>query len=171
MLHDEFLELARHALEIDSESESFTQAALRRAVSTAYYALFHLLVHEATSMLMADPTLQPPIARTFEHSRMVQACQAFAKAAAANRSVDQLNHYSAEPIPPDIGQVARAFINLQGQRFLADYKIDHELALNDAFRLVQQAEQAFEAWQRVRETPAARAFLASLAFWKRWRMD
>ena len=30
------------------------QASLRRALSTAYYALFHLLVDEATKMFVAD---------------------------------------------------------------------------------------------------------------------
>ena len=44
---NDLLELAQHLAKLDSENPR--QACLRRAVSTAYYALFHLLIAEATS--------------------------------------------------------------------------------------------------------------------------
>src|SRR5467141_3575239 len=43
---DDLLEQARHLA--NRERKNPRQASLRRAVSTAYYALFHLLIHEAT---------------------------------------------------------------------------------------------------------------------------
>ena len=42
----ELLELAKHLASIDNAT--YRQASLRRAASTAYYALFHLLVSETT---------------------------------------------------------------------------------------------------------------------------
>ncbi len=44
---DDLLELAQDLLNLHPESSH--QASLRRAVSTAYYALFHLLISEATA--------------------------------------------------------------------------------------------------------------------------
>ncbi len=45
------------------------QASLRRAVSTAYYALFHLLIDEAVSKWAVERQ-RSILARTFEHGRM-----------------------------------------------------------------------------------------------------
>jgi uncharacterized protein (UPF0332 family) len=42
----DLLEQAKHLA--NREKKRPRQASLRRAVSTVYYALFHLLVHEAT---------------------------------------------------------------------------------------------------------------------------
>ncbi len=43
---DDLLEQAYHLANKDAQP---TQASLRRAVSTAYYALFHLLIDDAVS--------------------------------------------------------------------------------------------------------------------------
>ena len=45
------------------------QASLRRAVSTAYYALFHLLIDDAVSKWEVERQ-RSILARTFEHSKM-----------------------------------------------------------------------------------------------------
>ena len=49
------------------------QASLRRAVSTAYYALFHLLIDEAVGK-WAIERQRSILARTFEHSKMKAIC-------------------------------------------------------------------------------------------------
>jgi hypothetical protein len=49
------------------------QASLRRAVSTAYYALFHLLVDEAVSKWAVERQ-RSILARIFEHGRMKGIC-------------------------------------------------------------------------------------------------
>jgi hypothetical protein len=48
-LHRELLSQAYHLA--TKEPKNPRQASLRRAVSSAYYALFHLLLYEATHML------------------------------------------------------------------------------------------------------------------------
>src|SRR5665213_3685953 len=50
-------------------TEPATQATLRRTVSTAYYALFHLLVEDACQ-LWAQATHRGKLSRQFEHRRM-----------------------------------------------------------------------------------------------------
>ena len=49
------------------------QIDLSRAVSTAYYALFHLLISEATANWKED-RLRPILGRIFEHAKMKSAC-------------------------------------------------------------------------------------------------
>jgi hypothetical protein len=63
-LSEELLDVARSLTDLDSGEPR--QASLRRAVSTAYYALFHLLVTEAASN-WSRPELRSRIGRLFEH--------------------------------------------------------------------------------------------------------
>ena len=53
-------------------AEPTTQATLRRTVSTAYYALFHLLI-EDTCKLWAPTEHRGRLSRQFDHKRMKEA--------------------------------------------------------------------------------------------------
>lgn len=64
--HDDLLTLAR---ELVNKGPSATQADLRRAVSTAYYAIFHLLVSEATLNWSRDSS-RNALGRMFDHGLM-----------------------------------------------------------------------------------------------------
>jgi uncharacterized protein (UPF0332 family) len=55
------------------------QASLRRAVSTAYYAVFHLLIFEAASN-WNKPTLHTSLGRAFDHGLMKSASREIANA-------------------------------------------------------------------------------------------
>lgn len=64
---EDLLDVARSLADMDEEGPR--QASLRRAVSTAYYALFHLLISEATSNWnRAEP--RAALGRIFEHGKM-----------------------------------------------------------------------------------------------------
>ena len=68
--HD-LLEQARHLA--SPEPMRPRQASLRRTISTAYYALFHLLTTAAV-MNWRTPRHRAQLARAFEHRRMNEAC-------------------------------------------------------------------------------------------------
>ncbi len=70
------------------QKENASQASLRRAVSTAYYDLFHLLIDEAVSNLAVERQ-RGDIGRTFEHKAMKNVCEGQVK-----------NYYSAESPNP-----------------------------------------------------------------------
>lgn len=74
MFHDDLLQLARRTFELDAGPGRPRQATLRRTISTAYYALFHLLVSEATSRMgLRGPDakrFQRGLGRAFEHETM-----------------------------------------------------------------------------------------------------
>jgi len=67
---DDPLELAQ--LLANLEPTNPRQACLRRAVSTAYYALSHLLVSEAT-LNWGRPELRSELGRVFGHGKMKSA--------------------------------------------------------------------------------------------------
>src|SRR5688500_15713565 len=59
------------------------QATVRRAISTAYYGLFHFLIEESTALLFgsgrADSDFRILAARAYVHSRMKSVCTEFVK--------------------------------------------------------------------------------------------
>src|SRR4051794_35913072 len=71
-LHDDLLALARRLvppfLPTNQPQALIIEADLRRGVSTAYYALFHLLVHEAMARIVADPRLRSRVGRSESQS-------------------------------------------------------------------------------------------------------
>jgi uncharacterized protein (UPF0332 family) len=77
-LHHVLLEQATHLA--TRETKKPKQASLRRAVSAAYYAIFHLLVADGAKRL--SPTnpagLGPLIQRAFSHGDMRAVCKGFA---------------------------------------------------------------------------------------------
>jgi hypothetical protein len=64
---DDLLEQAHHLAKRD-ERKRPRQASLRRAISTTYYALFHLLIMEAVSNWRIAAQ-RPLLARIFEHNK------------------------------------------------------------------------------------------------------
>jgi hypothetical protein len=63
-LHGDLLQQAEHLARLEPRRPR--QASLRRAISTAYYALFHLLIHEATLRVGRNPVLRQKFSRAFE---------------------------------------------------------------------------------------------------------
>jgi hypothetical protein len=165
-LHGDLLAQARFL--VRRESRRPRQASLRRAVSAAYYALFHLLIHEATRMLVSGASLESLrtlVARAFAHTTMNEACRAFA----AMQLPPAVASVVTGPISADLREVAQAFVDLQEARYEADYDLAHRFSRSEAGALVDQATRAFAAWQRVRGTLTARVFLTSLLLWRGWR--
>ncbi len=86
------------------------QASLRRAISAAYYALFHFLIDRATHFMIsgnARASLRNQLSRCFEHGQMKTAAQAFAKEQGPWVGV------SAGPVPANLKSIATAFVDLQ----------------------------------------------------------
>jgi hypothetical protein len=159
-LHTDLLQQANDL--INKEPKRPKQASLRRAVSAAYYALFHLLTDEASRLLVSGSdrfTLRQWTRRAFSHTTMKKVSNDFSR--------PKLNTYSAragagEVVPDDLRQVAKTFVALQEARHLADYDHLHYYSRNNARDFVQEVERAFAAWRQVRSTPVAELYLVSL---------
>jgi hypothetical protein len=160
----DLLEQAKHLASRDPRKPR--QASLRRALSTAYYALFHLLVDEATRMFVAEPKLRRLVGRALVHDEMKQASSSFA----STMLPKHVAAVSGMIIPPGLQFVASVFVELQEARHDADYNLDRRpFTRSNVQDLVDRADQAFQVWKKVRNEPMAKVYLASLLFWKRWR--
>ena len=161
-LANDYLEQARHLAR--RERTRPKQASLRRAVSVAYYALFHLLCDEASGVLVRGlrdgNDLQARTARTLEHGTMARVCRAFASDALPS------GLQFLRPLDADLRLVARVFAEMQEERHRADYNTQAQFSRIDTIALIDQTEEAFDAWNRVRQSDAATYFLFALFFYR-----
>lgn len=164
-LHDDLLEQAREFLDRDPRRPK--QSNLRRAISTAYYALFHLLLFEASTLITTGIALRHLVSRAFIHSEMNRASKCFAGGHLARR-FDNLP--CGRSVPAKLKVVAGAFVNLQQARHEADYNLASSFSKAEVMDLLNLAEQAFQEWSEVKtdEWEFARVYLLSLLLWDRW---
>lgn len=170
------------------------QVNLRRAVSAAYYATFHLLVSEASRALSKgrDRRLAMLLARSFGHEDMAAACRTFASGGSPPAIIQQSYPHligrdnQGRPthltLPPELVSVAQAFVDLQKARHDADYATHRRWTRTEALAEVARADGAFSEWDKIRSTSkrpagtpvpsaaaaeAVRLFLGWLAFQKK----
>jgi hypothetical protein len=163
-LHHDLLEQAGHL--VTREPKKPKQASLRRAVSAAYYALFHLLVSDGAQLLSPKqpPGLSGRIQRAFNHGDMSTVCKGFVRnPPAPTRDLLTL------PLELALVTVLEAFVELQEARHQADYDPTRTWNRLGAASLVDTARTAFASWQRVRRTPNAVVFATVLLLQKQWR--
>ena len=130
------------------------QADLKRAISTAYYALFHTLAHESADRFIgtgnnASKQAWVQVYRALDHR--------FAKD--AGQRAKKLG------FPKEIVNFADTFRDLQEERHRADYDPSARFTRGDALIAVANAEQAMAD---LRNAPKQdRAAFAALVLFKR----
>lgn len=134
---------------------------LRRAVSAAYYAVFHTLTEAGAGRLHSDPATRHLLTRAFDHRTMKDAARQFANkngrlwsfAASAYGSVQQ-----------ELIRVAELFVKLQEARHQAEY--DHRRASDFSRQETRDhadnARTLIRDWEAVRNTAQAQFFLLAL---------
>jgi uncharacterized protein (UPF0332 family) len=156
---EQLLEQARHLA--NRERRRPRQASLRRAVSTAYYALFHHLIYHATQNWRTVDQ-RNSLARLFEHGKMLNACEK-QKAECSRRM-----NMQPPPEPAEfrslqhLSNVAAAFSKCQDFRHSADYDNSRQWTRTDVLAVIKVVEEAFQSWRAIRAEPMAQAFLISL---------
>lgn len=164
-LLDQARQLARH------EPRRPRQASLRRAVSAAYYALFHLLADAASREVVSGgrtAALRMRVRRALPHSDMHRICRSLASWDPNQPPLALADFLPAGP-SPDLRTVAAAFVELQQARHEADYDLSRNFTRKDTLDLLQVAETAFSAFDRFpRSSDERRLFLVGLFFHTRW---
>jgi uncharacterized protein (UPF0332 family) len=155
----ELLELAAYLA--TSPFPAFEQASFRRSVSTAYYALFHLLVTEAAQHWNGSAEARLGLERAFNHSDMKKISEAVSKGSWKSWSTLQ------EPISKELQDVAEAFVRLQEARHLADYANTKSWTSTEVEARLDDARTAFQNWQKIRTDPAAHEYLLALLIGKK----
>ena len=149
--HDEMLDLASELALQDPPR----QAVLRRAVSTAYYALFHLLISETTANWSRESS-RHSLGRMFDHGMM-------RRVSLHTSESTELQKSGADPaVIADLQLVARTFCDLQKQRNLADYDLGKPWERTDTIEVLKDCRQAFDAWGRIKNEDIAQEYLVSL---------
>ena len=131
-----------------------TQARLRRAVSTAYYAMFHCLAAAAADLFIG--TVRSPAwhrtYRALEHGRARSACQ---------------QGQMMREFPEEIRDFAEAFTALQKARQEADYALDTDVyRKSDVRDHIASAEFAISRFEQA-DIVAKRGFVAHVLFRQR----
>lgn len=125
------------------------QAMLKRAISTAYYAMFHALCHSNANVVAGQSTdtqTRDSWTRTYRSLDHGPARQRMSQATGT--------------MEPAVQRFAAVFAQLQQQRRLADYDPHSIYSRNQVFTLISAAETATE--DLLNATPAVRRPLATL---------
>ena len=112
------------------------QANLRRAISSAYYAVFHQLIEDAVALLLPArlAELRVQVGRKFAHSTMKKVAQAAAKRQNKNLAT------------------VSSFIALQDARHEADYDFSRSFTKWEATEYIEMAREAMTHLDAARTT-------------------
>jgi uncharacterized protein (UPF0332 family) len=141
MIHPaELLQLA-YMLTGDGASFPPNEGQLRRAISTAYYALFHRVMQTAADRFAGSDERSRPayalIYRGFNHGRMKAICQEIDKERLRAKFRGQLQ---CEAVSQELRDFVSTFVALQEWRHRADYDPQAEVFQSDALDACVLAE-------------------------------
>jgi uncharacterized protein (UPF0332 family) len=151
--HDDLIKHAVFLSELNLPDDP-KQVDLRRAVSAAYYALFHLLTTEAAEN-WKHQSQRNRFTRMFDHGRM--------KTCSSKLSSRPLPTDPAEiSVAKDLKLVADSFVTLQQARHTADYDNSKVWSRTQVYETIAQAEDAMTSWMVIREREMAQDYLFDL---------
>lgn len=140
------------------------QADLRRAISTAYYAVFHAVATEAADQFVATTQRHTPryqqVYRSIEHKRLRSVCEDLVKSSPPSRYSKYL---PTAGVGSDLVAVATAIGELQDKRNLADYDSLFRAKGSDVALLVATARNAV-ARLRDADQEQRRIFVSLIVF-------
>lgn len=165
-MHNDLLEQAVRLARLDTKRPR--QANLRRAISSAYYALFHMLVDEACRAQIGaqhnQARFRQVLGRAFTHGTMRDACKSFGGGTLKKGVAKGLP--AGFIIPTQIRDLADTFVDLQQQRHVADYDLTERFKRSDVLSLVHVVEGRIRAFTGLPSSTEKRFFLACLWAWK-----
>lgn len=152
----------------DQAGATPSQIELCRAISSAYYGLFHLLTTEGTKPFAAGGSrLSFQATRAFNHAGMRKVCDAYARFPSDPFQGILKDLNSLPPAPQLIG-IARAFVFLQEGRHTADYDSSVMIEFENAAEHVRLCRSAFQDFEAVKTLPQTTVFLTALLLADRW---
>ena len=135
------------------------QIDFRRAVSAAYYAVFHLLTMTAAEhwAIAAD---RNRFARLFEHNKI--------KAASQSLPIRLKECLGVAPSLQDrqtadtLRFIAEEFVSLQQERHTADYDNSEVWSYAEVENAITRAHTLYISWNTIRNTPLAQSYLLDM---------
>lgn len=152
----ELISAARQLASGQSSPGQPTDAELRRAVSTAYYALFHTLAGCCADLLVGSE-----LARS-DHSLHVLWIQTY-RGLNHNIARQRCEKDIVRAFPTAIQNFAQQFAHMQYQRHEADYNPDASLLSEQVLSLIDETEARITDFQNASEADR-RAFACYIMF-------
>jgi uncharacterized protein (UPF0332 family) len=153
-LAQDLLKQADHLATYEGVNPS--QASLRRSVSTAYYALFHLLIEHAAPRWQGSSEARTGFERGFQHGSMKNVSMQFRGPAWKDW------HGNRQSVPLALRRVAGAFVDLQDERHTADYDNHEQWSALEVQAMLNKAHSAFQQWQSICTDPMAGNYLVAM---------
>lgn len=137
------------------------QMNLRRAVSDAYYALFHAVSADVERSWPGESRLKKALRRAVNHRDLRTASERFRQKEANGKNGAVKNGWLTA-ISPELDLVANTVVDLQNFRHKADYDPDYRLSRNEARDIVLSAVEAVEALGSLRNRTEYGWYLAGV---------
>lgn len=139
----------RQKADNSSLDANLQQACLRRIISTAYYAVFHLITVDSTALVCVDAH-EPPVVQRLRRSLNHAHLKKVLAFLLGSVEYDQKKGSGPWPIPMPLKcmqVLAETFIWLQKAREAADYAFDPPIDALKADQALANAEAVISEWQ------------------------
>lgn len=124
-----------------------TDASLRRAVSTAYYAVFHAVLRSGADRFFGASRSGEAgyalIYRAYDHGRMRRGCEDVSR---ATLTLQQRSLFGRPTFDPRLRDFAISFIRLQVLRHQADYDPRVTFSQSAVTAIIDEAERAIASF-------------------------
>ena len=161
--HTELLEAARLLLQRSpGQRGRLSGARVRRAISTAYYALFGFVTKDVADRVVGGEgrllVRRRMFARLLSHGGMKAAFERVRARALDSVIADFVRNPGAtQPVPAFAHNLAVVFCDAQAKRHDADYDMNAALSETDAVLLIRRVDQAIAGWLAATD-PVSRDF-------------
>lgn len=140
------------------------QSDIRRAISAAYYGIFHATITKAVDQFVGatnrDKSHYGLVYRSVSHSRLRELCTEVQKSILSNR---YRPYVPSTGSGPHIVAVAEAIVELQEKRHSADYDVMVRMNRSDAALAIATARAALGRFDKASQQEQL-AFLSLLLF-------
>ena len=169
-MHEDLFSQAEILAKLDARKPK--QVNLRRAVSSAYYAVFHYLVEQACCIQFGTQHAQAPyrhvLGRAFAHNVMKQACTSFGGGTLKEAVIKGLprDANGKYAVSSAIRGLALGFVELQEKRNVADYDRSERFKRSEVLIVIEQAKEQVARFSELDLSDDKKFFLACLWAWK-----
>lgn len=145
---DDLLKDARHLARRGGKNPK--QSSLRRAVSTAYYAVFHLLVADFVRHWRI-PEQRARLGRIVDHGGI------------SGTIFKIQDRRQPTAVEAELGDLLAKLTQLQKDRIEADYNVGKNWSATDVKRTLDVADEVFLSWRRIRNERIAQDHFLAIA--------